>query len=94
MLFLRFQFPYHSRSSNLFLSSSAEMDVIRSNTDVLVKTGLGTRAEEDFLLARDTCVALLKLKKTKVKHQVSKGGEMRGKFATTATDDISALTAA
>jgi hypothetical protein len=47
-------------------SFSAETDIIRSNVDVLVKTGLGSRAEEDFLLARDTCVALLKLNKSKV----------------------------
>lgn len=46
------------------------MDIVRSNIDVLVSTGLGPRAEEDFLLARDTCVALLKLGKThKVKQQ-------------------------
>ena len=46
------------------------MDIVRSNIDVLVSTGLGPRAEEDFLLARDTCVALLKLGKThKVKHE-------------------------
>lgn len=41
----------------------AEMDIVRSNIDVLVSYGLGPRAEEDFLLARDTCVALLKLGK-------------------------------
>ena len=40
------------------------MDIVRSNIDVLVSYGLGPRAEEDFLLARDTCVALLKLGKT------------------------------
>ena len=46
------------------------MDIVRSNIDVLVSAGLGPRAEEDFLLARDTCVALLKLGKThKVKQQ-------------------------
>ena len=45
------------------------MDIVRSNIDVLVSTGLGPRAEEDFLLARDTCVALLKLGKT---HKVNK----------------------
>lgn len=37
---------------------------MRSNIDVLVSTGLGTRAQDDFLLARVTCVALLKLAKT------------------------------
>ena len=42
----------------------AETDIVRSNIDVLVSTGLGPRAEDDFLLARVTCVALLKLAKT------------------------------
>lgn len=46
------------------------MDIVRSNIDVLVSFGLGPRTEEDFLLARDTCVALLKLGKThKVKQR-------------------------
>ena len=40
---------------------SADMGVVKSNVDVLVKEGLGERAETDFILARDTCVALLKL---------------------------------
>ena len=37
------------------------MNVVKSNIDVLVKEGLGPRADTDFLLARDTCLALLKL---------------------------------
>lgn len=37
------------------------MGVVKSNIDVLVKEGLGERAENDFILARDTCLALLKL---------------------------------
>ena len=37
---------------------------MRSNIDVLVSTGLGPRAQDDFLLAHVTCVALLKLAKT------------------------------
>ena len=41
------------------------MDLVRSNIDVLVETGMGPRAEGDFLLARETCLALLKLVKTK-----------------------------
>ncbi|XP_031564431.1 condensin complex subunit 1-like [Actinia tenebrosa] len=62
-----------SRAALILLGmlASAEMDIIRSNVDVLVKSGLGTRAEEDFLLARDTCVALLKLNK---KSKTSRGG--------------------
>ena len=37
------------------------MNVVKANIDVLVKEGLGPRADTDFLLARDTCLALLKL---------------------------------
>ncbi|XP_066028149.1 condensin complex subunit 1 [Pocillopora verrucosa] len=48
----------------LGMLAGAEMDIVRTNIDVLVSTGLGPRAEEDFLLARDTCVALLKLGQT------------------------------
>ncbi|RMX45777.1 hypothetical protein pdam_00004164 [Pocillopora damicornis] len=48
----------------LGMLAGAEMDIVRTNIDVLVATGLGPRAEEDFLLARDTCVALLKLGQT------------------------------
>ena len=40
---------------------SADQDIVKSNIDVLVKEGLGPRAEEDFLLARDTCSVLLKM---------------------------------
>ncbi|KAK3726740.1 hypothetical protein QZH41_008305, partial [Actinostola sp. cb2023] len=59
--------PEESRAALILLRmlASAETDIIRSNVDVLVNTGLGTRAEEDFLLARDTCVALLKIIKSK-----------------------------
>ena len=38
---------------------------MKSNIDVLVKEGLGSRGEEDFLLTRDTCLALHKLGGTK-----------------------------
>ena len=37
------------------------MSVVKANIDVLVMEGLGPRADTDFLLARDTCLALLKL---------------------------------
>ena len=50
----------------------AEADIVRSNIDVLVSTGLGPRAEDDFLLARVTCVALLKLAKT---HKVKESSD-------------------
>lgn len=48
----------------VFFVLRAEADVVRSNITVLVSTGLGPRAEDDFLLARVTCMALLKLAKT------------------------------
>lgn len=32
------------------------------NLDVVIKVGLGPRAKEDLLLARDTCRALLKIR--------------------------------
>lgn len=37
------------------------MGVVKSNIDVLVKEGLGERADSDLVLARDTCLALLKI---------------------------------
>jgi len=37
------------------------MAVVKTNIDVLVMEGLGPRADTDLLLARDTCLALLKL---------------------------------
>lgn len=67
---LRLLYVRLTNLSIFILCSRAEMDIVRSNIDVLVSTGLGPRAEEDFLLARDTCVALLKLGKThKVKYE-------------------------
>lgn len=42
-------------------SCSADMAVVKTNIDVLVREGLGPRADTDLLLARDTCLALLKL---------------------------------
>ena len=39
----------------------AEVEIVRSNIDVLVKEGLGPRAEQDYGLAADTCTVLLKL---------------------------------
>ncbi|XP_033119867.1 condensin complex subunit 1-like isoform X2 [Anneissia japonica] len=43
------------------MAAGADIDIVRSNVDVLVGTGLGPRAEMDFTLARYTCSALLKL---------------------------------
>ncbi|XP_022328669.2 condensin complex subunit 1-like isoform X1 [Crassostrea virginica] len=45
----------------IYMIAGADMGVVKSNIDVLVKEGLGERAESDFILARDTCLALLKL---------------------------------
>ncbi|KAL4230254.1 meiotic chromosome condensation [Mactra antiquata] len=42
-----------------------DMGIVKSNVDVLVMEGLGPRADTDLLLARDTCLALLKLSTTK-----------------------------
>lgn len=56
--------PWTSISGFVFFVLRAEADVVRSNIAVLVSTGLGSRAEDDFLLARVTCMALLKLAKT------------------------------
>lgn len=56
--------PWTSTSGFVFFVLRAEADVVRSNIAVLVSTGLGPRAEDDFLLARVTCMALLKLAKT------------------------------
>ncbi|XP_070560344.1 condensin complex subunit 1-like [Ptychodera flava] len=52
-----------SRAALILLGMAAKGDVniARSNIDVLVNTGLGERAGNDFMLARDTCVALMKL---------------------------------
>ena len=44
-----------------FFCFRAEVDIVRSNIDVLIQEGLGPRAENDFLLARDACLALNKL---------------------------------
>ncbi|XP_033731463.1 condensin complex subunit 1-like, partial [Pecten maximus] len=56
-----------SRSAILLLSMAAGADntVVRSNINVMVSEGLGPRAESDFILARDTCLALLKLSNSK-----------------------------
>ncbi|XP_053379231.1 condensin complex subunit 1-like [Mercenaria mercenaria] len=43
------------------MAAGADMAVVKTNIDVLVMEGLGPRADTDLLLARDTCLALLKL---------------------------------
>ena len=47
--------------NNTTCSSRAEVEIVRSNIDVLVKEGLGLRAEQDYGLAAETCTVLLKL---------------------------------
>ena len=37
------------------------METVQSNIGTLISEGLGPRAEDDFLLARDTCTSFLKL---------------------------------
>lgn len=44
-----------------YMDSRVDMGVVKSNIDVLVKEGLGERAENDFILVRDICLVLLKL---------------------------------
>ncbi|XP_060069329.1 condensin complex subunit 1-like [Ylistrum balloti] len=63
-----------SRAAILLLSMAAGADntVVRSNINVMVSEGLGPRAHSDFILARDTCLALLKLPNSKrMKGQVA-----------------------
>lgn len=44
-----------------YMDFRVDMGVVKSNIDVLVKEGLGERAENDFILVRDICLVLLKL---------------------------------
>lgn len=55
--------PEDSRAALLLLSmaAGANAKIVHSNVEILVKEGLGDRAVHDFVLARETCVALLKL---------------------------------
>lgn len=66
--------PEDSRAAILLLSMAAGADntVVRSNINVMVSEGLGPRGESDFILARDTCLALLTLSNSKrMKGQVA-----------------------
>ncbi|XP_013415078.1 condensin complex subunit 1-like isoform X2 [Lingula anatina] len=45
----------------LGMAAGAQVDIIHCNVEVLLKEGLGPRAEEDFQLVRDTCLALQKI---------------------------------
>lgn len=70
---------YFALVSNVIAAFSflirADLNLVHSNTEVLVKVGLGERADEDFLLARDTCVVLLKLGGSgKVRNKIHRSG--------------------
>lgn len=53
-----------SRSALMLITMAAEAEsnIITDNLDVLIKVGLGPRAQNDLLLARDTCRAFLAIK--------------------------------
>lgn len=59
--------PEESRAALqlIAMAAGADMGIVKTNIDVLVKEGLGPRADTDLLLARDTCLALLKLSRPK-----------------------------
>lgn len=60
------QLLVHLSALLLRFGFSAEVETVQSNIGTLIKEGLGPRTENDFLLARDTCVAFSKLS-TKVR---------------------------
>nr|XP_012231606.1 PREDICTED: condensin complex subunit 1 isoform X2 [Linepithema humile] len=56
--------PIDSRTALMILTmiAQAEPDIVTDNLNILVTIGLGPRAKDDLLLARDTCRMLLKIK--------------------------------
>ncbi|XP_043285102.1 condensin complex subunit 1 isoform X2 [Venturia canescens] len=59
--------PEESRAALALLTMVASTEpslLSEGNLDVVVKVGLGARAKEDFLLARDSCRALLKIRQS------------------------------
>jgi len=56
--------PIDSRTALMILMmiAQAESNIVTDNLDVLVKVGLGPRAKDDLLFARDTSRMLLKIK--------------------------------
>ncbi|KAJ8687031.1 hypothetical protein QAD02_022825 [Eretmocerus hayati] len=56
--------PLESRSALMLLTMAAQFEpnIITDNLNVLIKVGLGPRAKDDLLLARDTCRAFLTIK--------------------------------
>jgi condensin complex subunit 1 len=61
--------PEESRSALMLLTMAAQIEpnIITDNLDVLIKVGLGSRAQTDLLLARDTCRAFLAIKQDSTK---------------------------
>lgn len=56
--------PIDSRAALMIITMIAQTksNIASDNLEVLLKIGLGPRAKEDLLLARDTCRMLLKIK--------------------------------
>lgn len=56
--------PIDSRTALMIITmiAQAKSNIVSDNLDVLLKIGLGPRAKDDLLLARDTCRILLKIK--------------------------------
>jgi len=55
--------PIDSRTALMIITmiAQAKSSIVSDNLDVLIKIGLGPRAKNDLLLARDTCRMLLKI---------------------------------
>lgn len=56
--------PINSRTALMILTmiAQAEPNIVIDNVNMLVEIGLGLRAKDDLLFARDTCRMLLKIK--------------------------------
>jgi len=56
--------PIDSRTALMIITmiAQAKSSIVSDNLDVLIKIGLGPRAKNDLLLARDTCRMFLKIK--------------------------------
>lgn len=55
----------HSCLVLLSMAAGYQPEIVSSNIDNLVSIGLGERAKSDFLLAKETCTALLEIKTAK-----------------------------
>lgn len=58
--------PIDSRTALMIITmiAQAKSNIVTDNLDVLIKIGLGPRAKDDLLLARDTCRMLLRIKQS------------------------------